>query len=356
MTDVSVLVVGSHERSTGGISRFIRNQLRYLPDDVRADVYDIGSPEGDGPVWFVRSLLAALIDALRFPFQESPDVLHVHTSHSFSFFRTSFYVLFGAYVWDCRTILHIHGSSFDEFADTDSPLLSAYQGVVFGATDRLIVLGDYWFEELSASVESDKLRIIPNGVDSDEYDPSFDASPPRIVFISDLVERKGVRELTAAIDSLHATTDARFEVDLAGKGPLAAEFRRLAASHDTVTYHGFVSEETKRALLEDGLVYVLPSHAEGLPFAMLEGMAGGNAIVSTTVGSIPEVITSEHGELVEPGDVDELEAALRSMLESPDETRQLAKNNHDLVRSEYAWRDVIAELVDCYREQVEAAD
>ena len=55
---------------------------------------------------------------------------------------------------------------------------------------------------------------------------------------------------------------------------------------------------------------VLPSYHEGLPMAILEGMAAGKAIISTTVGAIPEVVTGENGALVEPGDVIALAQAL----------------------------------------------
>lgn len=60
---------------------------------------------------------------------------------------------------------------------------------------------------------------------------------------------------------------------------------------------------TLNELLRKSSVLVLPSYNEGLPMAILEGMACGKAIISTTVGAIPEVVKKENGILVQPGDV-----------------------------------------------------
>jgi glycosyltransferase involved in cell wall biosynthesis len=137
-------------------------------------------------------------------------------------------------------------------------------------------------------------------------------------------------------------------VTIAGAGPLSETVESLAARHEAVTYRGYVSEAEKRRLLDESTVFVLPTYAEGLPIAMLEGMAGGNAIVSTRVGSIPDVLSDDNGVLVDPGDTEALRAALASLLGDRARTERMARTNRRLIEEQYSWESVGEGLVSLY--------
>lgn len=348
MEELDLLIVGTNNKSTGGIPRYIPEQLRHLPRSINASVYDIGAPEGSGWKWFLKSLLLALRDVLEFPLQSRPDVVHVHTSHFYSFYRASFYALFSAYVWRVPVVLHIHGSSFDEFVVSESFVSQTVQRAVYLAVDEIVVLSEYWKDQLALHVDKEKIRVIPNAIDPDDFSPSFDTNPFHIVFISDLIPRKGVIEFTDAIDRLLENGSHDVRVSIAGKGPLEDTVHELADKHETVEYHGYVPESKKRELLNDGSIYVLPTHAEGLPIAILEAMAGGNSIISTPVGSIPEVINDKNGVLVSPGDVTQLANALEWSVSSPDEIHDAAEHNRKTVENRYAWNIVMDQIVETY--------
>lgn len=99
---------------------------------------------------------------------------------------------------------------------------------------------------------------------------------------------------------------------MAGDGEVEQVRARVAERglEDRVAVLGWVDGEKKLELLRNAAAVVLPSYHEGLPMAILEGMAAGKAIISTTVGAIPEVVTGGNGTLVEPGDVIALAQAL----------------------------------------------
>lgn len=346
---VDLLVVGPASRDTGGVARYVTEQQRVLPDDVRTRVFDVRTPVGTGPLRFLVAILYSVVDALRFPFRRRPDVVHVHSSHRFAFYRATYYVLVAAYVWRRPVVLHVHGSAFDEFVSSPPRHVSAIQDAVFAAVDRVIALSDYWEAVLDERVPGEKVVVVPNAVDPDQYDPRTRPDPPRIVFVSNLIERKGVAELTAAVEYLHDDGAPPFEVDIAGDGPLRDRVQRLADEYENVTYRGYVSEAEKRALLESGSVFVLPTHAEGLPIALLEGMAGGNAVVSTAVGSIPEVIEDDFGVVVGVGAPEELAASIDELLSNPERTTEMGRRSRRVVESEYSWSVVSERLASLYR-------
>jgi len=347
----TVLLVGTF--AGGGIHHYIDEQRRHLAGRVAFATFDMAAPpNGAGPRWFVAGVLRALWSAIRFPFQRPPDLVHVHTSHRYSFYRAAFYVLYAAHVWRRPVVLHVHGSSFDAFLETRSPALRALQDAVFDASDAIVVLSPYWREVLGRRVDPAKLCVIPNAVDVDAFDPSFGAETPHVVYLSNLIERKGVLDLVAAVDALVEDGVGPFRVSIAGDGPLRGEVAALAARHDRVEALGFVDEAAKRRLLDAGTIYVLPTYAEGLPIAMLEAMAGGNAVVATTVGSIPEVVGPENGRLVEPGDPDALADALAALVRDPETTAAMGRRNRQAVLDRYSWRSVSEALVEVYAEQL----
>jgi glycosyltransferase involved in cell wall biosynthesis len=193
--------------------------------------------------------------------------------------------------------------------------------------------------------------VIPNAISPDDYDPSYNVSPPVVTFVSNHIERKGIIEFAEAVETLLEDGSVpEFEVRIAGSGPLSDRAETLAHRYDSVTYLGYVSEAEKRHLLGTSSIFVLPTAAEGLPIAVLEGMAGGNAIVSTRVGSIPDVLTEDHGILIEVGDVEGLAETLAALLREPAVVRRMGRACRRLVETEYSWLAVREHLLSLYRD------
>lgn len=81
---------------------------------------------------------------------------------------------------------------------------------------------------------------------------------------------------------------------------------------------------------------MLPSHDEGLPFALIEAMACGMAVISTKVGGIPELVVSKaNGLLIEPGDVHGLKDAMEILVREKTTLKDMAASNIDRIRHFY---------------------
>lgn len=343
--ELELLIVGTF--GGGGIHQYVDEYRYRLGSHIAVSVHDMRMPTGDGIVRVVRGVLAGLFAFLRFAWLRRPDVVHLHTSQDLSFYRAGLYALYARYIWKRPVVLHVHGSSFDEFLESAPLPVALFQSAVFGSVTDVIVLSEYWASVLAERVPQSKIRVLPNAVDTDSFPVEIDTEQPRIVFVSNLIERKGVNELVTASEELLERTDEPVEIDIAGDGPLSGSVERLADEHEAVEYHGYVSEKHKAELLAEGTIYVLPTYAEGLPIAMLEGMAAGNAVVSTPVGAIPEVIGEENGYLVPPGDADALADALLELVSDP-ERRSMAETNRRVAEERYGWDTILEELETLY--------
>lgn len=143
----------------------------------------------------------------------------------------------------------------------------------------------------------------------------------RIAWAGRVVEEKGLGDLLAALVRLDEAGLAA-DLDVVGDGParqaLEGEAARLGVA-DRVRWHGYVGD---RAAYLDALrvadLFVLPSHAEGVPKVVIEAMAAGLPVVATRVGAVPAVLDQgARGRLVPPGEPGRLADAIAELASDP---------------------------------------
>ena len=186
---------------------------------------------------------------------------------------------------------------------------------------------------VALGVSRDRIRIVMNGVDAALFRPqdraaaraalALPASGPLALYVGNLKPEKGVLDLAAAWSRV---TVPGATLAIVGGGPAqAALAEATAAFGDRVRLVGPQALDSIPTWLAACDVLTLPSHAEGTPNVVLEALACGRRVVATTVGGIPDLITSPAlGELVEPHTPDALAAALARALSTPYEPAAVA--------------------------------
>lgn|GEM_PF-544246 len=153
--------------------------------------------------------------------------------------------------------------------------------------------------------------------------PRDRGGPMRLLFVGNDVERKGLPTLIEAVGALG--DEAVLDV-VSGDEVEARDFVRL---HRGVT----AGSERLRELYAEADVFALPTHADAVPWAVLEAMAAGLPVVASGVGAIPEML-GDSGETVPPGDPEALAAALRR-LSDPERRRAMGAAARERVHENY---------------------
>lgn len=319
-----VLMFGPALAVRGGISSVERVILAALPKGVVA-THVTTMVEGT-KARKLLTFLRALPQAWR-RLGERPDVVHIHFASRASS-RRKLLLARLALARGCRVIMHAHGGGYADYWASLSPRAQRGVARVLARVHVLIVLGERW-RELFASMGVPRSRIVvfSNPV---ALPAAVPPRPPgeRVVFafVGLIGEPKGAFDLVDALARLPGAVRRRVKVVFAGTGALAALRERIRARdvEDAVEVRGWLGSEERDRLLAAADAFVLPSHREALPMALLEAMAWGLPAVCTPVGSIPEVVRHGGNALLVPvRDPCALALALERLATDPELRRRM---------------------------------
>lgn len=332
---------GGITHTSGGVGTFIRyliDEWATRPDAPQIKVIDT---HGKGKAVMVLHFLKAIAFLLSWGVIGRIDLLHVHMSAYGSAVRKGVLILTGRLL-GIPVIVHMHGSNFHKFYAALPSSCQTILKFILGQAQYVIVLGDNWRDSLikDVCVAPQKIEVIFNGVPLPHCvkPPSIRRSGEiRIVFLGQIGARKGVPELTEALRSPQLLSKC-WTATIAGDGDVE-EYRsviRKIGLQERVKVPGWVDREVASDLLREADIFVLPSHFEAMPIAILEALAHGIAVIATPVGAIPEFLTDGvTAILVPPGAPDKLAEALVRLSDDAEERQRLATAGHRLFRERF---------------------
>ena len=200
----------------------------------------------------------------------------------------------------------------------------------------------------------DRVSIVDNGVDLDFYqpDPSTDTDH-EMLFLASLDWEPNIDALdhflTHILPSIVAK-EPRARLTIAGRKP-STELRRRVEGTANVNFVGEVPDV--RPLLKQADVIVVPLRVGGgSRLKILEGMAAGKAIVSTSVGA--EGLSVLDGQQIKIADSPrDFSAAVLELMASPEMRRKLGANGRTLVEQKYGWDESANKLESAWFKAIE---
>ena len=241
---------------------------------------------------------------------------------------------------------------------------------LYGTLDRLVLRGytrvvavsdEVRQRLLKSGVKANRVSMIRNGIDLRPFDRASAAvkrelgwDADRIVgFVGRLSREKGADIfLDAAARVLAQCPDTKFVI--AGDGPERAELDTLIDKlglRESVRMLGRCSDMP--ALYASLDIMVSASRTEGLPIAILEGMASRLALVATAVGDVPTVIRDGHTGVLAPVENPEsLAAAVIELLRDSAKREQLGSAARQLVENEFSAERMRADYLRVYEDAI----
>lgn len=203
-----------------------------------------------------------------------------------------------------------------------------------------------------------KLHAICNGIEDTGVQVSevSEQGICRVTYLSAMDDEKGWRELYQAAELILAGEHgASYEFHFyggAGKQDSEEELRaHFGEAPKGIYWHGAAYGDAKAAALREASLFVLPSHTEQFPLALLDAMSYGLPVVATDVGAITDAIASKHLAAA-PMDPQWLAEKILAFGQNPECLRAEGEKNLKKFREEFTleqfskqWHELLATML-----------
>jgi glycosyltransferase involved in cell wall biosynthesis len=206
-------------------------------------------------------------------------------------------------------------------------------------------------------VDPTRMQVILLGVDDGFVPPTRPRIPGRILAMASAdAPMKGIATLLESFAKLRTERDV--ELLLVTKPQPGGRTERLIdklSIKDSVRFVHGVSQDALVELMGSAEVACVPSLYEGFSLPTAELMACGTPLIASRAGAIPEVVGPDGlcSDLVTPGDVGELTAAIAALLDDPERRERYGRAGRARVDELFSWRAVAATVAEAYEEVVE---
>lgn len=354
LTGLRIALVGPLPPPAGGMA----NQTAQLAALLRADGAQVQLLAVNGPQlppWLAR--IRYLRAALRLPVHlwrlwraaNTVDLFHIMANSGWSWHLQAAPALWIASLKGKPALLNYRGGEAAAFLARSPYLVS----LSLRRASAIVVPSAYLAGVFEAHGHT--AHIVPNVLDLDRFSPATSRTPalaaPRILVARHL---EALYDNASAVRAFAIVREAypAARLVLAGGGTQRAALARLARSlgvADGVRFSGPVDNAAMPALYHASDIVLNPSRADNMPNSVLEALACGVPVVSTSVGGIPALL--EHGKtalLVPPGDAPAMAQAILALLRDPARARRLADAGLAHAAG-FAWERVAPRLATHYR-------
>lgn len=223
---------------------------------------------------------------------------------------------------------------------------------VVAVSDSLVMT----VRQLIPDAPASKFCVIANGVDGEFLNipriAGNETSLLKLVTVGNLTTNKGVDQLLRALQLL---AGEKIRLQIVGDGPERENLFELATSlnlQHRVDFVGAVPPGDMVGVMSRADVFVLPSHSEGRPNAMLEAMAAALPVVATDIPGVREIVTTRiNGLLFTDGDYRTLATCLKELAHDVALRNDLGTAARQFIITHgYRWRDTADRYIRLYRE------
>jgi glycosyltransferase involved in cell wall biosynthesis len=270
-------------------------------------------------LYFIGSLFKLIFLLIR---NRDISIIHIHGAKDGSIVRKYCICFIGKKLFLKKVIFHSHAGAFDEYYAKGNRLYRHMCRFLVNNSEAVILLSDKWNTFFRENFNVKRLFVIANPVEHKETVVTVRKGTPPVtfLFLGRIADHKGIFDLVDLVVKEQENLRGKFKLLVGGNHEVDRLKKMIADGQigDLVEYIGWVQDDEKDQHFNNSDYFILPTYHEGMPMTILEALSHGKPVVTTPVGSIPEVIeNNKNGYLFQPGDMVHLKEILLNVINNP---------------------------------------
>jgi glycosyltransferase involved in cell wall biosynthesis len=212
-------------------------------------------------------------------------------------------------------------------------------------------------------VEKERIRIIPNGIDTSEFEPFYNLDPLVIreslglknkfilLYVGVITHRKGIKYLIRAMSEIrNKFSPEEIVLLIIGSGPDVKSIKELIKGMNLEKYifvKGKVSHQELMHYYRAASLFVLPSISEGMPTVILEAFYFDLPVITTDIPALRDSF-KDMAILVPPKNDKALADAIITLYKDSEMADRLSSMGKEKVVNTYSWEKIVHEYEDLY--------
>lgn len=337
------------------INSYISHKEMFEKNRVELDIFDyhIGG--------FVEGLPQKISNLLYIPLQRKAfseyarnnetDIVSIHTSREFLFLKDVYLARYISKKFKKKVLLTVHVGDINTVFNRIGFWQNRLIHIINCDVDKVVFLSNEIKSQfIKLGMKPEKGEVLYNFYDFGGYRFKEKAwsDKLKLLYVGAIHREKGILELLHAVKKV-SQIGYNIDLDICGQitdVSIQDEFNQMIDDQPNIFHlHGYVSGSVKATLYDQANVLILPSYHEGMPLVILEALGSGCAIISTRVGTTPEILSEENAIWVDIGSEEEIVAAIIKLYTDRAMMEKMSRNNIEK-STDYSITEHIAKYCD----------